>query len=324
MSTENHRWAIVLAAGEGTRLRSLTTDAVGTSIPKQFCSFQRPHSMLRDAVLRARRHVLPEHILVIVSTLHRLWWKPQLADFPEENIVEQPESRGTAAGVLLPLIEILRRDPEAEIFLLPSDHFVKKENVLEHAAAAAFPAAHEAFQRVVLLGMMPEHPDPDFGWIVPRLRGREMIPGVEAFVEKPEPSIAKRLFQTGGLWNSFILAASGKTLLFLFQEKLPDLLAPVLPRIFQSGGRWNPRELAAVYERLPSYDFSKNLLERAVSRLGVMPVPPCGWSDLGTPERVRRCLIRSGENWDVDYYSKFLGRPILLPHVEDSRTGPDL
>src|SRR5262245_3901959 len=38
MNYDTHDWAIVLAAGEGTRLRSLTTMADGVPVPKQFCS----------------------------------------------------------------------------------------------------------------------------------------------------------------------------------------------------------------------------------------------------------------------------------------------
>lgn len=310
---EGNRWAIILAAGEGTRLRTLTTDEAGVPVPKQFCSFQRPHSMLRDALNRAERLVPKDRIVTIVAAGHRQWWGAELADFPSENILKQPENKGTAAGVLFPLMEILRRDPEAEILVLPSDHFVADEAVLEKAFRAALPAAHEIFQRVVLLGVMPDYPDSEYGWIVPRMRGREMVAGVERFVEKPELGVANRLFLEGGLWNSFMFAASGKTLLHLYREILPDLLSPFLPRLLASQDDWDLAELGKIYRDLPSYDFSKHLLERAAGHLGVLAVPPCGWSDLGTPDRIRRCLVQSGEDWDVDVATKYAGRLVGLP-----------
>jgi mannose-1-phosphate guanylyltransferase len=37
-TTCGNTWAIVLAAGEGSRLHSLTTTESGIAIPKQFCS----------------------------------------------------------------------------------------------------------------------------------------------------------------------------------------------------------------------------------------------------------------------------------------------
>ncbi|MFO1463296.1 MAG: sugar phosphate nucleotidyltransferase [bacterium] len=313
MEVENNRWAIVLAAGEGSRLRCLTTDASGTAVPKQYCSFQRPHSMLRDALLRAERLIPKERIVTIVAAGHERWWQPELVDIPRENILVQPQNRGTAAGVLLPLMEILRRDPDAEVLVLPSDHFIEDEAVLERAFRAALPAAHEVFRRVVLLGIMPDLADAQYGWIVPRAPGKEKVYGVESFVEKPDQAVANRLFRQGGLWNSFMFAASGKTLLYLFQEILPQLLEPFVGRLFDASRFWDPVHLAEIYEQLPTLDFSRHLLERVPASLGVLPVPPCGWSDLGTPERIQRCLVRSGENWDVELYSKQAGRPILLP-----------
>ncbi len=49
----DHTWAIVLAAGDGARLRSLTSDARGTSVPRQFCSFGRRGPMIRWPVKTA-------------------------------------------------------------------------------------------------------------------------------------------------------------------------------------------------------------------------------------------------------------------------------
>lgn len=45
----NHHWAVVLAAGDGTRLASLTSDDRGRSVPKQFCSLNGGGSLLHAA-----------------------------------------------------------------------------------------------------------------------------------------------------------------------------------------------------------------------------------------------------------------------------------
>jgi hypothetical protein len=47
-----------------------------------------------------------------------------------------------------------------------------------------------------------------------------------------------------------------------------------------------------MYTRLPDLDFSRALLEGNESMLRVLRVPPCGWSDLGTPQRVGMALRR--------------------------------
>jgi hypothetical protein len=50
--------------------------------------------------------------------------------------------------------------------------------------------------------------------------------------------------------------------------------------------------LTRTYEELGSFDFCRDVLEGLEDRLSVLPVPPCGWSDLGTPDRVARCVDR--------------------------------
>jgi hypothetical protein len=40
-------------------------------------------------------------------------------------------------------------------------------------------------------------------------------------------------------------------------------------------------------------DFSRDILEGNEPNLRVIKVPPCGWSDLGTPVRVGETLRRS-------------------------------
>ncbi len=47
-----------------------------------------------------------------------------------------------------------------------------------------------------------------------------------------------------------------------------------------------------MYTRMPDLDFSRDLLEGRESSLCVLPVPACGWSDLGTPHRVGETVRR--------------------------------
>jgi hypothetical protein len=39
-------------------------------------------------------------------------------------------------------------------------------------------------------------------------------------------------------------------------------------------------------------DLSRDVLQRSTAFLSVIRVPPCGWSDLGTPDRLHRFLER--------------------------------
>src|SRR5262245_59785103 len=137
MIKRGNTWAIVLAAGEGSRLRQLTTDAAGVATPKQYWSLSGGRSLLGDAVLRARRIAPKGRVLIVVAAEPEHLWRDELAAVPPQNLIVQPANRGTAPGILLPLMAIRARDPEARFFVLPSDHFVRKEHVLETALRAA-------------------------------------------------------------------------------------------------------------------------------------------------------------------------------------------
>ena len=70
MSVRQGTWAIVLAAGDGTRLSTLTTDERGDAVPKQFCSMSGGLSLLQEALQRARRIVPRERVCTVVARQH--------------------------------------------------------------------------------------------------------------------------------------------------------------------------------------------------------------------------------------------------------------
>lgn len=275
-------WVVVLAAGEGSRIQGLSFDVYGEKAPKQYCHFGTSKTLLERAIGRARRLVPPRRILAVVTPHHRKWWKRELGELPEENILVQPLNRGTAAGILYPLVEILSRDRDARILFLPSDHYVSHEEILAKALRDALKRAYWREDRILILGITPERADSQYGWVEHSRESWDGVFRVRRFREKPLPQDAELLFAQGALWNSFMFHAPGRLLLKLFSEILPDL-HPLLEWKFNS-----PDRLGAIYEKLPTFDFSRDLLEKASRKLLVYPVPQCGWSDLGTPERLMK------------------------------------
>jgi mannose-1-phosphate guanylyltransferase len=284
MGSAGQRWGLVLAAGEGSRLRTLTTDARGVATPKQFCSLDGRSTLLGKALERAGRLVPSRRTAIIVASEHREWWKTELSSV-SGPVVVQPRNRGTAAGVLLPLLEILDRDAEATVLVVPSDHFVANESRLARAASSAFARVERRADEIVLLGIAPDAPDSEYGWIVPGADAEDGFRRVATFVEKPPAERARELERAGALWNSFLFVARARTLVEIYEQRLPRLVHAL---------RWareRPEErLAAAYLALEPLDFSREVLEGAEDRLRLLAVPACGWSDLGTPERVAACL----------------------------------
>ena len=294
MSPASRTWAVVLAAGEGTRLASLTRDAAGNSVPKQFCSLNGGSALVQDALQRARRIAPPEQVCAIVAQQHSRYWRKALQALPARNIIVQPQNRGTANGVLLCVLTILERDPLARIVFLPADHFVLDESALARSLCDLAVHLNHSPDGLTLIGIEPDAADPELGYIVP---GRMLSDGSHAvarFVEKPPLPVARKLLGAGAIWNSFIFAASGSVLLGLLRKQLPtsvEEMATALARDVRTACG----ALSELYERLPSVDFSSTVVQREESSLRVVIAPACGWSDLGTPQRVANTLRRLQE-----------------------------
>jgi mannose-1-phosphate guanylyltransferase len=282
-------WVIVLAAGDGNRLRSLTTDSAGNAVPKQFCSLRGGDSLLAETLDRALAITDRTHVVAIVADSHRGWWTSILADLPASNIVVQPRNRGTGNGILLPLLHILDQDPEARIVILPSDHFVRYESILQARMQRAAAELEHYGNEIVLLGIAPDEMDPELGYIKPGAAERNGIQLVDRFIEKPSAEVALQLLREGGVWNSFIMAARGQALLNLYAARFPEVLVAMIESLTADRA---PAALWDLYDELPDIDFSRHVISGHESRLRLLAVPPCGWSDLGTPERVARCLER--------------------------------
>ena len=291
MQHTHARWAIVLAAGEGSRLSSLTTDAEGRVVPKQYCSLDGRDSLLGSARRRAGRVVPNDRILTVVARQHSRWWRAPSTS----ALVVQPENRGTAAGVLLPLLTVLDRDPEALVMLLPSDHFVEREDLLATAVERAFAHTSLEPEAIVLLGVTPHDATADYGWIVPRSPGPDVEP-VGRFVEKPGPEVARSLRRQGALWNAFVVVARAEALRNLYVRRAPWLLLALQAALAAPQDR-RAAALEQIYATLGPLDFSRDLLEGSERWLRVLAVPECGWTDLGVPERLAACL--SGRTRDL-------------------------
>ncbi len=275
-----------MAGGEGVRLRALTRDATGTPIPKQYCSLLGGSTLLEDALRRGQHVVGRERLCAIVSDGHSRWWQTALRDMPQENIIRQPRNRGTGIGILLSVLSILRQDPSAQILFLPADHFFADDNGLSTAASSAVEEVFAAPEDIVILGVEPREADADLGYI---LCGRDIGRSrrVLQFIEKPPLPIAVDLLARGALWNTFIFAASGSTLVSHFRRRLPHVVGAMETALAKDEAMPDaPTALRDLYEHLPELDFSRSILAMIPSRLRVITSPACGWSDLGTPTRI--------------------------------------
>lgn len=291
-------WAIVLAGGEGVRLRALTRFIYGEARPKQYAVLTGTKSLLRQTLERVGRLVPPERIVVVTQAAHERYLDPELADLPGVQVLSQPSDRGTAAGVLMPAHWIRARDPHATVAVFPADHYVlEEERFMWHVGeVAGYVRANPDW--LVVLGVPPSEPDPEYGWVEPGdpmgWAGAERIHRVRAFREKPTIESARRLFAAGALWNTFVFAASVTALIEAGRECVPLLHDRLVRLGVFAGTRYQSWALRQAYLFAPVADFSRTVLESCALPLAVALLPTLTWCDMGTPQRVARMLQTLG------------------------------
>src|SRR4030095_3843796 len=108
-------WAVVLAGGEGTRLRPLVRHLCGDERPKQFSPLLGARTLLGQTLDRVGRRIPPERSVVVTLQAHARYLERELGEKPRPHVLSQPENRGTAAGILLAAQWIDTRDPGSTI-----------------------------------------------------------------------------------------------------------------------------------------------------------------------------------------------------------------
>jgi mannose-1-phosphate guanylyltransferase len=283
-------WAVVLAGGDGVRLRPLVRQLFGHERPKQYVPLLGPDSLLRQTLNRVARVVPPERTVVVTRAEHAPYVARDLPDGSAPHVLLQPADRGTGTAVLFAAHRIREWDPDATVVVFPSDHFVREEETfLAHVSrVAAFVGRHP--ERLVLLGARPTTPESEYGWIKPGTPIGETTDGpvcrVQGFLEKPSRESAERCMATGWLWNTFAFATSVPTLLDAGKEFLPAVDARLGLIGAFSRSRHEGWAIRQAYSLIPKVDFSRNILERMPACLAVSSLPRLMWSDLGTARRV--------------------------------------
>jgi mannose-1-phosphate guanylyltransferase len=292
---DDGRWGLILAGGEGARLRPLTRAIVGDDRPKQFCPVLGAETLFERTRRRAALTIPPARTLVALTRSHERFYRPLVAGMPSHCAVVQPEARGTAAAILYGVLRIAVHAPAAAVAILPCDHYVSDDPSFMAHVATAFEAVEARPDVVVLLGIAATRAESEYGWIEPGTP----IPGtallrVNRFVEKPDATLAHVLLAQRCLWNSFVIVARLPALLAVLRRATPALASAFAPLHAQLGTLGERAAVRAVYRDLAPLDFSADVLATRPSNLAVLPVEGVDWCDWGHPERVVSTLAGLG------------------------------
>ena len=291
----SHRWGIVLAGGNGSRLRELTRRVWGDR-PKQYCPILSHRTLLEETQLRAELSIRREQILFSLMQAHEQYYLPILGGGPSPRLV-QPFNKGTAPAILHSLLHIAQIDANAIVSIFPCDHYYSPESAFTRALESVLEIAPRHPGSLILLGAEADEAEIEYGWIETGegVDRQARLFRVEGFYEKPRQIVAETLLESGSLWNTSVIVGHVRAFLDIARETVPDLLETLDATAFPSHGG-EVRIPASAYTQIAPVDFSGQILACDADRLLAYKMEQIDWSDLGDPDRVLSTLLRRNGN----------------------------
>src|SRR5690349_22587458 len=284
-----HHYAVIMAGGGGTRLWPVSRK----ERPKQLLPLIGQETLVQSTDKRLEKLFPPERILVVTVEDQAREMKQQAPEIPAENYLIEPAPRGTASVVGLAAKVLQKRDPQASMAILPSDHFIRNVDLFHYLLKSAFDVARDGY--LVTLGITPGSPSTAYGYIQ---QGQALekeykypVYTVKRFKEKPDEETAQKLLRSGDhSWNSGMFVWRADTILAEVERQMPELFA-VVGKIAAAWG--TPKQDEVVQKHwfgLKSQTIDYGVMEKA-ERVAVLPAGGLGWNDVGSWDSLFEVLL---------------------------------
>ncbi len=271
-----NRYGIIMAGGIGSRFWPEST----AEMPKQFLDLLGTgQSFLQQTFERLKKLMPAGQIFILTNERYRDIIKRQLPEINDNQIIAEPVMRNTAPAVLYAAKKIYQMNPDANMLIAPSDHYIANEPQFVDNVNTAFNAtAHQDI--LMTLGIVPHSPNTGYGYIKYDKDTTSIIKKVLQFTEKPNLETAKRFLTQGNyLWNAGIFIWSADSILKAFQTLLPGMY----DKMSVNDSVYNTVEeqsfIQKVFPQLENISIDYGILEKA-NNVFVLPATFV-WNDLG-------------------------------------------
>ncbi len=309
-----------MAGGSGTRFWPLSRKKT----PKQVLSITGQNSLLRDTVERITGLIPRERTLIVTNRLQTKAIKPLLPEMTDDNYILEPSSRNTAPCIGLAATHLLRKDPDAIMLVMPSDHLVREADAFRNVISKGVEVVYK-HDALVTIGIPPTRPETGYGYVQFDDSPSDLPEGVykvKAFAEKPNLPTAERFVIAGDFfWNSGIFIWHASRILSEMEEHLPEQYH----QLKEIDAAWDSstyqRVLSSRYHRIRQISIDYGIMESTTTPIFMLR-GDFGWSDVGSWDELYRISPKDrngnvlvGETLTLNAKSDFVYSPNRLTAI---------
>ena len=277
----DNTYCVIMAGGIGSRFWPLSK----STMPKQFLDILGTgRTFLQQTFDRYRKVCSVENFFVVTSVDYKDLVQKQLPELEESQILAEPLRRNTAPCVAYASYKILTINPDANIIVAPSDHYIQQEDAFIEVIKKGLDfVTHNDV--LLTLGITPSRPETGYGYIQVEDNSPtgeyENLHKVKTFTEKPDLQLAKIFLESGEFfWNAGIFIWSLKAILEALDTHLPSV-----SELFKKGYKLYGTNdeipfMNKTYSECQNISIDYGIMEKACNVYVLCS--DFGWSDLGT------------------------------------------
>lgn len=198
-----------------------------------------------------------------------------------KNIFFEPESKNTAAAILFSLMRLKEKYPADKVLIIsPVDHLIKDKKEFSGALKNAIVAARSGL--IATLGIQPDVPTPNFGYIQAGQKIGKNIFSIRRFIEKPNRFEAHELIRKGNsFYNSGMFISSIATLEKEYKKYYEFY------NEFSTNSSFGGK-LHSMYKKIDNVPFDKAIMEK--TKNAALVKAKFFWKDFGTWQAIYESL----------------------------------
>lgn len=270
---------MIMAGGVGKRLFPISTP----ERPKQFIDLlKQGRTMIQMTVDRFLPICPIENFWIVTSEKYIRYIREQLPGIKPSHILAEPEARNTAPCIAYACAKIAAHHPDVNIVVTPSDAYIGDNDNFVQTVQTALDFTTEN-SRIVTLGIVPDRPATEYGYIEAGKTVLRPIKKVLNFKEKPSAEVAGEYISLGNhFWNAGIFVWNQATIdaqLRKYAPQIMEVMDKIAPHLYTTDESY---ALKAYFPQCENISIDYAVMEKSNDIFMI----PCTfpWSDLGSFE----------------------------------------